>query len=494
MLAFLTSAVPSFQLPAARSSLPRSRSSLPRSRSSTLAASMPDAFLEGAREALLAQEAMQEAAQQAAQAEARAAIDAQWESLAQSLPAETHEQPALTLYRDTNGWCPFCERVWLQLQVKGIPFDEVLIDLRDKPDWYKEIVPTTLVPAIKLADSGDVVWESRDIMDRLEADFPSKPLMAAEGSPERERAVAMMDSSTEIMQAGVRLAFGSRNQSVTDEERAAFRSDFEAALDNLDVQIEAGGGPFMTGESFSLADATYVPMLERWAVQLPLSHGLDIRPPNASVAPRWPALERWYGALAALPAYSGRVQGDEYSWAASVGTFQRMFSANSSAELSDAAKAVVKRADYAAAVALRSAPAASSADAAARTQAARKIIGNRDAIVADATSESAKSQPQLKRLAPREAPVVESVLQSAAERLVKAETRSSRDSLEELLDAEWAEAEMAMVRARAAKFVASRLCVPRDMGAEAGAALRATLLEIANEEEHLAWSRSGGLL
>ena len=486
MLSFLAS-VPSFQLPAAPARLTSSRATTP-------AASMPDAFLEGAREALEAQQAAQEAAQQAAQAEARAAINAQWESLSALVPAETHEKPALTLYRDTNGWCPFCERVWLQLQVKGIPFDEVLVDLRDKPDWYKEMVPTTLVPAIKLADSGDVVWESRDIMERLEREFPSKPLMATEGSPQHERAVAMMDGSTEVMQAGVRLAFGSRNQSVTDEERAAFRSDFEAALDNLDAQIEAGGGPFMTGESFSLADATYVPMLERWAVQLPLSHSLDIRPPNASVAPRWPALERWYGALAALPAYSGRVQGDEYSWAATVGTFQRMFSANSSAELSETAKAVVKRADYAAAVALRSTPASSSADAAARTQAARKLIGNRDAVVADATSESAKSQPQLKRLLPREAPVVESVLQSAAERLLEAETRSSRDSIEELLDAEWTEAELAMVRARAAKFVAARLCVPRDMGAEAGAALRATLLEIASEEELFAWSASGGLL
>ncbi|KAH8069298.1 glutathione transferase [Aureococcus anophagefferens] len=29
--------------------------------------------------------------------------------------------PALTLYRDTNGWCPFCERVWVALEKKGIP-------------------------------------------------------------------------------------------------------------------------------------------------------------------------------------------------------------------------------------------------------------------------------------------------------------------------------------------------------------------------------------
>ena len=47
---------------------------------------------------------------------------------------------------------------------KGIPFDVVFIDLRNKPDWYETIVPTKLVPAVRMRDSGDVVYESADIM------------------------------------------------------------------------------------------------------------------------------------------------------------------------------------------------------------------------------------------------------------------------------------------------------------------------------------------
>ena len=35
--------------------------------------------------------------------------------------ATATEEPVLTLYRDTNGWCPFCERVWIGLEKKGIP-------------------------------------------------------------------------------------------------------------------------------------------------------------------------------------------------------------------------------------------------------------------------------------------------------------------------------------------------------------------------------------
>ena len=31
-------------------------------------------------------------------------------------------QPEVTLYRDTAGWCPYCEKVWLLLEEKQIPY------------------------------------------------------------------------------------------------------------------------------------------------------------------------------------------------------------------------------------------------------------------------------------------------------------------------------------------------------------------------------------
>lgn len=42
----------------------------------------------------------------------------------------------LVFFRDTNGWCPYCARVWLALEEKGIDYDSVLIDLYAKPDWW----------------------------------------------------------------------------------------------------------------------------------------------------------------------------------------------------------------------------------------------------------------------------------------------------------------------------------------------------------------------
>lgn len=53
-------------------------------------------------------------------------------------------------------------QVWFALEEKNIPYDTVLINLQNKPDWFKELVPTQLVPAVKI--NGNLVYESFDIL------------------------------------------------------------------------------------------------------------------------------------------------------------------------------------------------------------------------------------------------------------------------------------------------------------------------------------------
>jgi len=35
--------------------------------------------------------------------------------------------------------------VWLALEEKGVPYDNVLVSLQNKPEWYTELVPTKKV-------------------------------------------------------------------------------------------------------------------------------------------------------------------------------------------------------------------------------------------------------------------------------------------------------------------------------------------------------------
>lgn len=423
-----------------------------------------------------------------------------WQELESRLPSvggEGATTPVLTLYRDTNGWCPFCERVWFQLSLKGIPYEEELIPLQDKPAWYKEMVPTTLVPAVKFADDSAVVWESLDIMRELERRFPQHtPMMPSEGTEAHTRAEELIEHASTLSSAGAKFAFSARNTSISDVERATFRGDFVTALGELDAAIRNGGGPFIAGEKVSLVDAVYVPFLERWAVQLPLTHNLSLRGQA-----EWPHLDGWYKAMEALPPYEDRVRGDRYSWAATVGTFQRMFA---NGTLSEAANATIARAEHAAAKELVDAALLHEGDAPtdphAAVAAATKLVRNRQAVVADAVSSEPKTQRELKRLEADEAEAVELVLAECATRLLAlAEAGGDADATAKTLRRSRSflgglEAPEAVSAARAAKYVAARLCAPRDLGASAAALLRATLRQVETEAERYAWSASGGLL
>ena len=42
--------------------------------------------------------------------------------------------------------------------------------LRNKPQWYLDMIPTALVPAVKI--DGELVFESRDILMAIEKAFP----------------------------------------------------------------------------------------------------------------------------------------------------------------------------------------------------------------------------------------------------------------------------------------------------------------------------------
>ena len=52
--------------------------------------------------------------------------------------------------------------MWIALAEKGVPFDTVLIDLFNKPDWYQEVASNNQTPAVRL--DGENLCESLSIL------------------------------------------------------------------------------------------------------------------------------------------------------------------------------------------------------------------------------------------------------------------------------------------------------------------------------------------
>ncbi|KAG1672622.1 hypothetical protein FOA52_002102 [Chlamydomonas sp. UWO 241] len=203
------------------------------------------------------------------------------------------------LFRDTNAWCPFCERVWFALLEKGVPFETVFINLGAKPDWYKEMVPTALTPAAKV--NGKIVWESMVILDALEAAHPQPALLPL--NPDLAASAKSLMAACDnqgVGSAGYMFLLGrpfgadSATPSPPVEELKAV---FESKLAAIEEALGVCDGPWFMPE-FSLVDIAYTPSLERMAVLLPHKRGFALRG-----NPKYPRLSAWFDALESRPAY-----------------------------------------------------------------------------------------------------------------------------------------------------------------------------------------------
>lgn len=220
------------------------------------------------------------------QSPSTAPIPGSWHKLAPG------EKPVVLLYRDTNSWCPFCERVWFALEEKGIPFETEFIDLSNKPQWYLDLVPTALVPAVKI--DGHLVYESKDILFALEERFGPTllPQDAGEATIAQEWIAASETSGFLATSYGFLRDDGS-NPDATRE----LKVQLEGHLDELEHHLGKYPGPYFLSQ-FSLVDILYSPHLDRLADNLPVYQGYAIRGNS-----RFPRINAWFEALSQRPAY-----------------------------------------------------------------------------------------------------------------------------------------------------------------------------------------------
>ncbi|CAF3814920.1 unnamed protein product [Rotaria sp. Silwood1] len=77
-------------------------------------------------------------------------------------------------------FCPFVQRTKLVMAAKGIPFEEIYINLADPPEWYLKKNPTGQVPSLEWIDANSkqtaLVPESLIICDYLDEKYPEHRL------------------------------------------------------------------------------------------------------------------------------------------------------------------------------------------------------------------------------------------------------------------------------------------------------------------------------
>ena len=74
----------------------------------------------------------------------------------------------VTLFRDHHAWCPYCQKVWLWLEEKRIPYrirKVTMFCYGEKEAWFLRLVPSGMLPALQL--DNQLITESDRILESL---------------------------------------------------------------------------------------------------------------------------------------------------------------------------------------------------------------------------------------------------------------------------------------------------------------------------------------
>jgi glutathione S-transferase len=232
----------------------------------------------------------------------------------------------LTLYHGRTSVCSIKAR--LALAEKGVDFESRLLTLRgDQFDpAYMKLNPNAVVPT--LVHDGQVIIESTVIMHYVDDAFPGVPLMPADPlARSRARMITkLMDEHIHI--SCMTLTFATANRAHlarlspqemeaelakapdarrSEIKRQVVRHGLDAPLvaealalqQRLHEEIEAAmqRGPYLAGESYSLADAAATPYVWRLA--------------QLKLAPMWqhrPGVAAWYERVRARPSFKTAVE------------------------------------------------------------------------------------------------------------------------------------------------------------------------------------------
>ena len=208
------------------------------------------------------------------------------------------QEVRVRLYRDHHGWCPYCQKVWLWLEEKRVPYRVAKVTMvcyGTKEAWYRRLAPSGMLPAIEL--DGTLVTDSDRILEVLETAFGS--LGPGLCDP---RVMQLRQLERLLFRAWCQWLCQPLAPAASERARAAFH----ATAARFAEALEASPGPFLLGE-LSTADLVFAPTVERMSASLAYYKGDLLRRHH-------PAVDRWFAALEQRATYRG-TQGDFHTHA-----------------------------------------------------------------------------------------------------------------------------------------------------------------------------------
>ena len=203
---------------------------------------------------------------------------------------QTEADVRVTLYRDNHAWCPYCQKIWLWLEEKRIPYRIEKVTMfcyGEKESWYKRKVPSGMLPAIEL--DGRLITESDDILIALEQAF------GALGLGMKHPRVSPLRQLERLLFRAWCAWLCYPASSVQQEARS--RDQFTGVVAKVEAALASTPGAYFL-EEFGTADVIFTPYVERMNASLYYYKGYSLREAN-------PHLSDWFTAMESRPTYRG---------------------------------------------------------------------------------------------------------------------------------------------------------------------------------------------
>eukprot|EP00094_Tigriopus_californicus_P009483 TCALIF_09145-PA protein Name:"Similar to GSTO1 Glutathione S-transferase omega-1 (Sus scrofa)" AED:0.13 eAED:0.13 QI:0/0/0/0.8/1/1/5/0/259 len=154
-------------------------------------------------------------------------------------------------------FCPYAQRTVLFLLAKQIPFENINIDLKNKPGWFLAINPLGKVPT--LVKGSTVIYESLICDDFLEEEHPETKRLLGDSPVERAMDKLLVERS--------KFFYGPLHGLLkvqTQEDLEKVKSQVQGGLQILGNELRSRGTSFFGGFSPGMVDYSIWPWFERF--------------------------------------------------------------------------------------------------------------------------------------------------------------------------------------------------------------------------------------
>lgn len=210
-------------------------------------------------------------------------------------------RPDLVIYGSPVS--PFVRKVMGVCILKGLAHEVEAVNIFDPPQWFRDISPMKRIPVLRdrsVAEegTGGTIPDSSAICAYLEKKHPAPALYPAEPMAYGEALFIEEFADTSLAAAGglgifrpIYFAVSKGQEPDLDKARDAWANQLPPLFDVLEARL--AGSTWFAGDALSVADITVAQVMLQIALvaEMPLS--------------AWPALERHFAAMFALPAIAG---------------------------------------------------------------------------------------------------------------------------------------------------------------------------------------------